>query len=146
MYIFNTGTRFTSDFPPYSAHPLLIAMAQTRSILVTGANQVNVFGTLAITESLRPLMNPNGAILNISSANGSIAVVLKRESRPGLAAYSFSKTALDNLTVQWALEEKKKGSGIRVVYRSAPPPSHPGSGFNATKINSYTGTMSPAER
>ncbi|KAJ7490561.1 hypothetical protein FB451DRAFT_1513266 [Mycena latifolia] len=99
--------------------------------------EVNVFGTVAITESIRPLINTGGAILNISSAIGSIALLLKTPNIPSMPPYSSSKTALNNLTVQWALQEQKKGSEIRVV--SICP------GYNATKINNHTGTMSPAE-
>ncbi|KAJ7476664.1 hypothetical protein FB451DRAFT_1557455 [Mycena latifolia] len=99
--------------------------------------EVNVFGTVAITESIRPLINPGGAILNISSTVASIGLLLKRPTIPKLPPYSSSKTAVNNLTVQWALEEQKKGSGIRVV--SICP------GFNATKMTDHTGTMSPAE-
>ncbi|KAJ7085611.1 hypothetical protein C8R43DRAFT_1142497 [Mycena crocata] len=101
--------------------------------------EVNVFGTVALTESLRTLINPSGVILNVSSGAGSISRLLKSgvPKDAGVVAYSSSKSALNNLTVQWALEEKKKGSGIRVV--SICP------GYNATKMNNYTGTMSPAE-
>ncbi|KAJ7490591.1 hypothetical protein FB451DRAFT_1389368 [Mycena latifolia] len=108
-------------------------------------SEVNVFGTVAITESIRPLINAGGAILNISSGLGSIATLVKRSGFPNVSGdrvssvtpYSASKSALNNLTVQWAIQEQKKGSGIRVVSISP--------GYNATKLNNFTGTMSPAE-
>ncbi|KAJ7085614.1 hypothetical protein C8R43DRAFT_1174290 [Mycena crocata] len=101
--------------------------------------KVNVFGTVAITESIRPLINTGGAILNISSAAGSSTLLPKcnMPTAPGVMAYSSSKSALNNLTVQWALEEVKMGSGIRVV--SICP------GSNATRMTNYKGAMSPAE-
>ncbi|KAJ7150118.1 hypothetical protein C8R43DRAFT_1192062 [Mycena crocata] len=78
--------------------------------------QVNVSGTVAVTEGIRSLINPGGAILKISSVYGSSSQLPKIEwFHAGLAAYSSSKSALNNLTVQWALDEKQKGSGIRVV-------------------------------
>ncbi|KAJ7887631.1 oxidoreductase [Mycena olivaceomarginata] len=56
---------------------------------------------------------------------------------PLFPAYASSKSALNMLTVQWSLEEEKKGSGIRVV--SICP------GYNATNLNNYAGTMAPSE-
>jgi NAD(P)-dependent dehydrogenase (short-subunit alcohol dehydrogenase family) len=70
---------------------------------------VNVFGTVAVTESMRPLLNRGGTIVDVWSAIRSLALLLKT---PGMPEYSSSKTALKNLTVQWA---KKNGSGTRVV-------------------------------
>ncbi|KAJ6584113.1 hypothetical protein DFH09DRAFT_1075709 [Mycena vulgaris] len=98
---------------------------------------VNIIGTAAVTEALRPLLNKGGAILNISSTLGSLAWHTERPPPPVYGAYSASKSALNSLTLQWAIEEEAKGSGIRVV--SICP------GFNATNLNHYTGTMSPTE-
>jgi NAD(P)-dependent dehydrogenase (short-subunit alcohol dehydrogenase family) len=64
---------------------------------------------------MRPFMNNGGAIINISSRSGSIGALQKDPKIPSLPAYGSSKGALNNLTVQWALQEKKNGSGIRVV-------------------------------
>ncbi|KAF8139195.1 hypothetical protein K438DRAFT_1880426 [Mycena galopus ATCC 62051] len=98
---------------------------------------VNVFGTAAVTEAIRPLLNNGGAILNISSGLGSLHGYTQRPAPPVYLSYSSSKSALNSLTVQWALEEEEKKSGIRVV--SICP------GFNATNLNNYTGTMNPAD-
>ncbi|KAJ6584115.1 hypothetical protein DFH09DRAFT_266784 [Mycena vulgaris] len=98
---------------------------------------VNVIGTAAVTGALRPLLNKGGAILNISSKLGSLAWHTERPPPRVFGAYSASKSALNSLTLQWAIEEEAKGSGIRVV--SICP------GFNATNLNQYTGTMSPSE-
>ncbi|KAJ7451609.1 hypothetical protein FB451DRAFT_703133 [Mycena latifolia] len=98
---------------------------------------VNVFGTVAVTDAFRPLMNNGGAILNISSTLGSLSWHTERPPPPIYLAYSSSKSALNSLTLQWAIQEEQKASGIRVI--SICP------GFNATNLNQYTGTMSPAE-
>ncbi|KAJ7213866.1 hypothetical protein GGX14DRAFT_617534 [Mycena pura] len=98
---------------------------------------VNVIGTAAITEALRPLINNSGAILNISSSMGSLTWHTQRPPPPIHLAYSSSKTALNSLTLQWTIQEEQKGSGIRVV--SICP------GFNATNLNNYTGPMDPAD-
>ncbi|KAJ7490595.1 short-chain dehydrogenase/reductase SDR [Mycena latifolia] len=99
----------------------LDVLINNAGVLVTGFREnyeVNVFGTAAITESIRPLINPGGTIINISSAIGSIALLLSR-------------------TDLWAMEEQKKGSGIRVM--SICP------GYCSTNLNGHTGIMSPAE-
>ncbi|CAK5284111.1 unnamed protein product, partial [Mycena citricolor] len=36
--------------------------------------EVNVLGTAAITETMKPLLNKNGAIINITSSAGSFAI------------------------------------------------------------------------
>ncbi|KAJ7274113.1 hypothetical protein C8J57DRAFT_1178256 [Mycena rebaudengoi] len=99
---------------------------------------VNVFGTVAITEAIRPLINNGGSILNISTELSSMKRYTKERSPPLIyPAYASSKAALNNLTVQWALREELKDSGIRVV--SICP------GFNKTNLNDYTGTGDPAD-
>ncbi|KAJ7764559.1 short-chain dehydrogenase/reductase SDR [Mycena maculata] len=98
---------------------------------------VNVFGAVAITEAVRPLLSDGGAIVNISSRLGSIAWHTQDPPPPIYPPYSTSKSALNALTVNWALQEKQKGSGIRVV--SICP------GYNATNLNNYAGTMSPSD-
>ncbi|KAJ7689181.1 hypothetical protein B0H17DRAFT_643756 [Mycena rosella] len=99
---------------------------------------VNVFGAVAITEAIRPLLNNGGAILNISSKLGSLKWHTERPPPRIFLAYSSSKSALNSLTLQWAIQEEQKSSGIRVV--SICP------GYNATNLNNYgSGAMSPAE-
>ncbi|KAJ7738387.1 hypothetical protein B0H16DRAFT_1891400 [Mycena metata] len=98
---------------------------------------VNVFGTAAITEAFRSFIATGGAILNISSSLGSLTWHTKRPPPPIHPAYSSSKSALNSLTLQWAIQEETKGSKIRVI--SICP------GYNATNLNNYAGTMDPAD-
>ncbi|KAJ7486151.1 hypothetical protein B0H11DRAFT_1140412 [Mycena galericulata] len=104
----------------------------------------NVFGTAKITEAIRPILNNGGTILNISSGLGSMTLHATRPPvlpvhtfLPVHMYYSSSKAALNSLTVQWAQQEELKESGIRVL--SICP------GFNATNLNNYAGTRSPAD-
>ncbi|KAJ7467433.1 hypothetical protein B0H11DRAFT_2197348 [Mycena galericulata] len=105
---------------------------------------VNVFGTAKITEAIRPILNNGGAIINVSSGLGSMSLFSKRPPvmpvhllLPAHMMYGASKAALNSLTVQWALQEEQKGSGIRVV--SVCP------GLNKTNLNNYTGTKNPRD-
>ncbi|KAJ7132923.1 short-chain dehydrogenase/reductase SDR [Mycena filopes] len=98
---------------------------------------VNVFGTTAVTTAMRPLLANGGAILNISSGLGSLTAHTQRPAPPLYLAYNSSKAALNSLTLQWAIQEEEKGSGIRIV--SICP------GFNATSMTNYAGTMDPAD-
>ncbi|KAJ7624796.1 short-chain dehydrogenase/reductase SDR [Roridomyces roridus] len=93
---------------------------------------VNVVGTARIKDALYPLLKQGtAAILNVSSTLGSNT---RFSLRPGFQStewpfYSSSKAAMNSLTVQWALQEDQKGSGIRVV--SLCP------GWNSTNLNHY---------
>ncbi|KAJ7145283.1 short-chain dehydrogenase/reductase SDR [Mycena filopes] len=98
---------------------------------------VNVFGTTAVTTAMRPLLANGGAILNISSGLGSLTSHTQRPAPPLYLAYNSSKAALNSLTLQWAIQEEEKGSGIRIA--SICP------GFNATSMTNYEGTMDPAD-
>ncbi|KAJ7134898.1 hypothetical protein C8R44DRAFT_437545 [Mycena epipterygia] len=119
---------------------VLINNAAVFSFSFKDTYEVNVFGTVAVTEAMRPLMNTDtgGAIINISSHVASLGALLTLgDALPDVPAYSSSKSALNNLTVNWALQEKRKGSGIRVV--SICP------GANGTKMSNFKYTRSPAE-
>jgi len=101
---------------------------------------VNVFGTANIKNAILPILKKGGAILNVSSGLGSNTRFSQRPATMPATYlfYSSSKAALNSLTVQWALQEEEKGSGIRVV--SICP------GFNATNLNNYAQAAgSPAD-
>ncbi|KAJ7100031.1 hypothetical protein B0H15DRAFT_818423 [Mycena belliarum] len=97
----------------------------------------NVIGTAALTEAMCPLINNGGAILNISSRLGSLTWFTERPPPRIVPAYNSSKAAINSLTLQWAIQEEEKGSGILVV--SICP------GFNATNMNQYAGTLDPSD-
>ncbi|KAJ6468890.1 short chain oxidoreductase [Mycena sanguinolenta] len=77
---------------------------------------MNVIAAVSITEAFRPLLT------------NSVQVPPR---------IWFLQTALNMLIVQWAQRERENNSGIRVV--SICP------GYNATNLNNYAGTMSPAD-
>ena len=67
--------------------------------------EVNVFGVVALTQALLPLMHSNTHVLSMSSMGG----VQGSMKFAGLSAYSSSKAALIGLTELWAEEFKENG-------------------------------------
>ncbi|MBL4644495.1 MAG: SDR family NAD(P)-dependent oxidoreductase [Candidatus Pacebacteria bacterium] len=61
--------------------------------------EVNLFGTIAITQSLLPFINSGGKIINISSSAGQLTRDVTSTRYPG---YKISKTALNMFTVTLA--------------------------------------------
>ncbi|KAF7349047.1 Short-chain dehydrogenase/reductase family protein [Mycena venus] len=129
---------FVADFLQKKGISSLDVLVNNAAIIGKGFEDTfatNVFGTIAVTEAFRPLLSKGGSILNISSGLGSLG--LANKDTPLYPAYASSKSALNMMTVQWALEEEKKGSGIRVI--SICP------GWNATNMNGHDGPMAPSE-
>jgi NAD(P)-dependent dehydrogenase (short-subunit alcohol dehydrogenase family) len=102
--------------------------------------ETNVFGVIAVTQAMLPLLRevPAGRIVNVSSGAGS----LTRNSDPTNphramfgATYSPSKTALNAITLAFALE--LESTGIKV--NAACP------GFTATDLNNFEGTRTVEE-
>src|ERR1700726_1521179 len=102
--------------------------------------QTNVFGVLAVTQAMLPLLReaPAARIVNVSSGVGS----LTRNSDPAYAyrsifgpVYPASKTALNAITVAMALELEQEG----IKVNAACP------GYTKTNLNSYTGTRTVKE-
>ncbi|KAJ7240499.1 short-chain dehydrogenase/reductase SDR [Mycena rebaudengoi] len=92
------------------------------------------FGTIAITEAMRPLLKDDGGlILNVSSILGSITQYTTAPLDI-LPEYGTTKSALNSLTVQWAAQEKERGTNVAVC------PGH-----NKTNLNNFTGTILPEE-
>jgi NAD(P)-dependent dehydrogenase (short-subunit alcohol dehydrogenase family) len=94
----------------------------------------NVFGAVAVTNAMLPLLRRSGAgrIVNMSSGLGSLTL----GTDPGyefadrnLITYESSKTALNAITVAYAKELRE--TGIKV--NAADP------GFTATDLNSHRG-------
>ncbi|KAJ7029286.1 hypothetical protein C8F04DRAFT_1117186 [Mycena alexandri] len=117
--------------------PTAISSAAIGAHSFKAVYEVNIFGTVAVTDAFRPLLNNDGTILNVSSGLGSISAYTRRPAPLVFPAYASSKTALNALTVQWELQEEQKGSAIRVV--SIDP------GHNRTNLNKFTGGMPPAD-
>lgn len=72
--------------------------------------ETNFFGTLRVTQAMWPLLRDGGRIVNVSSKSGQLA-----DADGWAPAYSLSKTALNGLTVQFALAAKEKGIAVNSV-------------------------------
>jgi len=102
--------------------------------------ETNVFGVLAVTQAMLPLLReaPAARIVNVSSGVGS----LTRNSDPAYAyrsvfgpGYAASKTALNAMTLAMAIE--LESTGIKV--NAACP------GYTKTNLNNYSGTQTVEE-
>ncbi len=102
--------------------------------------ETNLFGTLAVTQAMLPLLrrSASGRIVNVSSGLGS----LTRNSDPDWQfsqvkpiGYNGSKAALNMLTIQLAAELRQ--TGIKV--NAANP------GYTATDLNNHGGHQTVAE-
>ncbi len=101
--------------------------------------EVNFIGTLAVTQSMLPLLRaaPGATIVNLSSSMGSLTENADPEApyySQRFIGYNASKAALNMLTIQ--LHEELKKEGIKV--NSVSP------GFVKTDLTGY-GEMTPEE-
>ncbi|WP_298731661.1 SDR family NAD(P)-dependent oxidoreductase [uncultured Chitinophaga sp.] len=99
--------------------------------------ETNVFGVIAVTQAMLPLLRKSSAarIVNVSSALGSLTwmsdpACWSREHYG--VVYGASKTALNAVTVAFAIELEKEN--IK-VHATSP-------GFTATALNNFQGTDS----
>jgi NAD(P)-dependent dehydrogenase (short-subunit alcohol dehydrogenase family) len=97
--------------------------------------ETNVFGVIAVTQAMLPLLReaPAGRIVNVSSGTGSLTLNADPASALHAMAnvvYSPSKTALNAITLAFATE--LESTGIKV--NAADP------GFTATDLNNFEGT------
>ncbi len=113
-----------------SNRPSVASLDEVRAVFET-----NVFGVIAVTQAMLPLLReaPAGRIVNVSSASGSLTM----NSDPAHphrvmfgAAYSPSKTALNAITLAFAIELES----TRIKVNAASP------GFTATDLNNFRGT------
>src|SRR5262245_16317922 len=120
----NNAGIFIDPFPP----------SQVPMDVLRQTFETNVFGVVAVTQAMLPLLRHSlaGRIVNMSSGLGS----LSQNNDPSWAfgdkkflAYNSSKTALNAITIQFAAE--LKGSGIKV--NAADP------GYTATDMNRHQG-------
>jgi len=99
--------------------------------------ETNVFGVIAVTQAALPLLRNSSAarIVNVSSALGSLTWIADPEcwARDNFGVvYAASKTALNAVTLAFALELEKEG--IKVNATSP--------GYTATALNNFQGTDS----
>ncbi len=115
-----------------SARPSVASLDEVRAVFET-----NVFGVIAVTQAMLPLLReaPAGRIVNISSASASLTMNAE-PTNPHRAmfgvVYSPSKTALNAITLAFALELES----TRIKVNAACP------GFTATDLNNFEGTRS----
>jgi len=100
----------------------------------------NVFGTLAITQALLPLLHnaPAARIVNLTSALGSLTLHADPNSpfRGGLdVMYASSKTALNAITLSLAIELENSNIKVNLV----------SPGFASTQLTNFLGTQTPKE-
>ncbi|THV40482.1 SDR family oxidoreductase [Glycomyces buryatensis] len=108
--------------------------------LVREVFETNVFGVIAVTNAMLPLLRRSKAprIVNLTSHAASLTLYADPDGPlAGLpsAAYSPSKTALNAVTVQYANELRTEGI---LVNAFAP-------GYVDTDINGHTGILTPAQ-
>jgi NAD(P)-dependent dehydrogenase (short-subunit alcohol dehydrogenase family) len=98
-----------------------------------------VFGVIAITQAMLPLLReaPAARIVNVSSSSGSLTLNSDPTNphRSMFGTYSSSKTALNAITVAFASD--LESAGIKV--NAACP------GFTSTDLNNFAGTRTVEE-
>ncbi len=130
--ISNTSKQASTSVQDYAklTRPSNVSLAEMRAVWDT-----NVFGVLAVTQAMLPLLReaPAARIVNVSSGVGS----LTRNADPASPwrsifgpVYPASKTALNAITLAMAIELEP--TGIKV--NAACP------GYTKTNLNNYSGT------
>ena len=97
--------------------------------------ETNVFGVIAVTQATLPLLRKSAAarIVNVSSGLGSLTWISDPEcwAREHFGVvYAASKTALNAVTLAFALELEKENIKVNAV----------SPGFTATALNNFQGT------
>ncbi|MFC0515356.1 SDR family oxidoreductase [Mucilaginibacter angelicae] len=100
----------------------------------------NFFGAIQTTQEFLPLLKKSsqGAIINVSSEVGSLAVHTAPQRNPNRAkyhAYGSSKTALNAFTVMLANELNDTGISVNGVTP----------GYTATDLNQFQGAKTPEQ-
>jgi NAD(P)-dependent dehydrogenase (short-subunit alcohol dehydrogenase family) len=130
--ISNTRKRAGQSVEEYSqsTRPSNVSLDEVRAVWET-----NVFGVLAITQAMLPLLRqaPAARIVNVSSGVGS----LTQNADPAFPyraifgpVYPASKTALNAMTLAMAIELESTGIKVNAVTP----------GFTKTNLNGYQGT------
>jgi NAD(P)-dependent dehydrogenase (short-subunit alcohol dehydrogenase family) len=125
----------TMDAVKRTGTPSTASLADVRAVFET-----NVFGVIAVTQALLPLLreSPAGRVVNVSSGLGSMTRI-SDPAHPnrgvGGVAYGPSKTALNAVTIAFAHELEK----TRIKVNAVCP------GYTATDLNGHTGSRSVFE-
>jgi NAD(P)-dependent dehydrogenase (short-subunit alcohol dehydrogenase family) len=139
VLINNAGITGSGQVSPDDAHdqvPSAVDLDMVRAVFET-----NVFGVIAVTNAMLPLLrrSPAPRIVNVSSGIASLTIASDPDgplaTLPASAAYAPSKTALNALTVQYAKELRKDG----ILVNAADP------GYVDTDSNNHTGHLTPAQ-
>jgi NAD(P)-dependent dehydrogenase (short-subunit alcohol dehydrogenase family) len=115
-----------------TTRPSNVSLDEVRAVWET-----NVFGVLAVTQAMLPLLReaPAARIVNVSSAVGSLTAnadpAYQWRSIFG-PVYPASKTALNAITLAFAIELEPAGIKVNAV----------SPGFTKTNLNGYEGTES----
>ncbi len=122
-----TGTPFQEVLA--AGKPAVVSMDEVRRVF-----EVNVFGVIALTQAMLPLLleAPAGRIVNVSSSVGSLARMTDPKNPHPIRSVSYipSKTALNAVTVNFANEL----ADTRIKVNAVCP------GFVATDLNAFAGT------
>ena len=97
--------------------------------------ETNVFGVVAVTNGLLPLLrrSPAGRIVNLTSDLGSLATAAGDPDFPQLLAYNSSKAALNAVTITYANELRAQ----QILVNAVSP------GSVATDQNGHRGVLTP---
>ena len=135
--ISNTRRQPNESVEAYAAlnRPSNVSLEEVRAVFET-----NVFGVIAVTQAMLPLLReaPAARIVNVSSGAGS----LTRNADPAHAGrslfgptYAASKTALNAITLATAIELESTDIKVNAV----------SPGFIKTNLNNYAGTGTAEE-
>jgi NAD(P)-dependent dehydrogenase (short-subunit alcohol dehydrogenase family) len=125
-----------------AGEPIISVPSQVELEVVRSTYVTNVFGPIAVTNALLPLLRqaPAPRIVNVSSRLASFSLTQASRSPNAtqnylnFLAYNSSKAALNYVTLQYAIEL----SGTRVKVNAADP------GHSATDINGHLGDRPPS--
>ena len=114
-----------------STRPSVVSLDEVRAVWET-----NVFGVIAVTQAMLPLLReaPAARIVNVSSGVGSLTTIadpaFPRRSMFS-PVYPASKTALNAITLAFAIELEPTGIKVNAV----------SPGFTRTNLNGNAGTQ-----
>ncbi len=118
-----------------TSRPSNVSLEEVRAVFET-----NVFGVIAVTQAMLPLLReaPAARIVNVSSGAGSLTRNAD-PAHPGRSlfgpTYAASKTALNAMTLATAIELESTGIKVNAV----------SPGFIKTNLNNYAGTGTAEE-